>query len=116
MFHYAEHAKNYGFAIEAKITPDVKAIVDRSRGIAHRTNNGVGFLMKKNKVDVIWGEAKLNKPNEIVVGKTSKKPMEPDGSGAEERAGRGHLYRQAHHRRHGRQAARAARHRAGRQS
>ena len=33
--------------------------------------------MKKNKVDVIWGEAKLSKPGEIVVSKTSKKPMEP---------------------------------------
>ena len=79
VFHYAEHAKNYGFKIEGKVTPDVKAIVDRSRGIAQRMNNGVGFLMKKNKVDVIWGEAKLTKPNEIVVAKTSKKPMEPMG-------------------------------------
>ena len=77
VFHYAEHAKNYGFSIEGKITPDVKAIVDRSRGIAQRMNGGVGFLMKKNKVDVIWGEAKLTKPNEIVVSKTTKKPMEP---------------------------------------
>src|SRR5215207_442451 len=48
VFHYAEHAKNYGFKIEGKVTPDVKAIVDRSRGIAQRMNNGVGFLMKKN--------------------------------------------------------------------
>jgi dihydrolipoamide dehydrogenase len=79
VFHYAENAKNYGFKIEGKVTPDVKAIVDRSRGIAQRMNNGVGFLMKKNKVDVIWGEAKLTKPNEIVVSKTSKKPMEPMG-------------------------------------
>src|ERR671911_2930426 len=83
VFHYAEHAKNYGFKIEGKVTPDVKAIVDRSRGIAQRMNGGVGFLMKKNKVDVIWGEAKLTKastgaqPNEIVVAKSSKKPMEP---------------------------------------
>ena len=66
IFHYAEHAKNYGLKIEGKVTPDLKAIVDRSRGIAQRMNSGVGFLMKKNKVDVIWGEAKLTKPNEIV--------------------------------------------------
>jgi dihydrolipoamide dehydrogenase len=78
VFHYAEHAKNYGLSID-KVQPDLKAIVDRSRGIAQRMNNGVGFLMKKNKVDVIWGEAKLAKPNEIVVTKTSKKPMEPMG-------------------------------------
>jgi len=78
VFHYAEHARNYGLAIE-KVSPDIKAIVDRSRGIAQRMNNGVGFLMKKNKVDVIWGEAKLTKANEIVVAKSSKKPMEPMG-------------------------------------
>ncbi len=61
VFHYAEHAKNYGLKVEGKVTPDLKAIVERSRGIAQRMNGGVGFLMKKNKVDVIWGEAKLTK-------------------------------------------------------
>jgi len=77
VMHLASHAKNYGLSIEGKISADVKAVVDRSRGIAQRMNAGVGFLMKKNKVDVIWGEAKLTKPGEIVVGKSSKKPMEP---------------------------------------
>ena len=33
--------------------------------------------MKKNKVDVIWGEAKLSKPGEIVVSETKKAPMLP---------------------------------------
>ncbi|WP_442577547.1 dihydrolipoyl dehydrogenase [Mesorhizobium sp. ASY16-5R] len=79
IFHYAEHAKSYGLKLEGSVSPDLKAIVDRSRGIAQRMNNGVGFLMKKNKVDVIWGEAKLTKPGEIVVSKTTKKPMEPMG-------------------------------------
>ncbi|ODT03953.1 MAG: dihydrolipoyl dehydrogenase [Mesorhizobium sp. SCN 65-20] len=75
--HYAEHAKNYGLKIDGIVTADVKAVVERSRGVSARLNGGVGFLMKKNKVDVIWGEAKLTKPGEIVVSKTSKKPMEP---------------------------------------
>ena len=75
--HYAEHAKNYGLKIDGTVTADVKAVVERSRGVSARLNGGVGFLMKKNKVDVIWGEAKLTKPGEIVVSKTSKKPMEP---------------------------------------
>jgi dihydrolipoamide dehydrogenase len=79
ILHGAQHAKDYGLKLEGTITPDLKATVDRARGIAHRMNNGVGFLMKKNKVDVIWGEAKLTKPNEIVVGKPTKKPMEPMG-------------------------------------
>ena len=74
---YATHAKNYGLTIQGKVSADVKAVVDRSRGVSARLNGGVAFLMKKNKVDVIWGEAKLTKPNQIVVAKTSKKPMEP---------------------------------------
>ncbi|MGI0527873.1 dihydrolipoyl dehydrogenase [Rhizobium giardinii] len=77
VLHLAEHAKNYGLTLEGKVTPDLKAIVARSRGIAERMNGGVGFLMKKNKVDVIWGEAKLTKPNEIVVVKTTKTIVQP---------------------------------------
>jgi dihydrolipoamide dehydrogenase len=77
IYHYAQHAKSYGLKLEGSVTPDLKAVVDRSRGIAQRMNGGVGFLMKKNKVDVIWGEAKLTKPGQIVVSKTTKKPMEP---------------------------------------
>ncbi|OCW56547.1 dihydrolipoyl dehydrogenase [Hoeflea olei] len=79
VFHQAEHASNYGLKLEGKVTPDIAAIVKRSRGIAERMNGGVGFLMKKNKVDVIWGEAKLVKPGEIKVTKTQKKIVEPQG-------------------------------------
>ena len=75
--HYAEHARNYGLKIDGTVSADLKAVVERSRGVSARLNGGVGFLMKKNKVDVIWGEARLSKPGEIVVTKTAKKPMEP---------------------------------------
>ena len=75
--HLADHAKNYGLKLEGSITADIKAVVSRSRGIAERMNGGVAYLMKKNKIDVIWGEAKLSKPGEIVVSMTSKAPMLP---------------------------------------
>ncbi|MDI6838583.1 MAG: FAD-dependent oxidoreductase, partial [Rhizobiaceae bacterium] len=77
IYHYAKHPGDYGVKIEGTVTPDLKAIVARSRGIAQRMNGGVGFLMKKNKVDVIWGEAKLSKPGEIVVSKTTKAIQQP---------------------------------------
>ncbi|MGD9479008.1 dihydrolipoyl dehydrogenase [Shinella sp. G-2] len=77
IFHYAQHPGDYGVKIEGAVTPDLKAIVARSRGIAQRMNGGVGFLMKKNKVDVIWGEAKITKPGEIVVSKTTKAIQQP---------------------------------------
>ncbi|HHV68248.1 dihydrolipoyl dehydrogenase [Brucella intermedia] len=83
ILHFGEHAKDYGLKLEGTITPEVKAVVQRSRGVSARLNGGVGFLMKKNKIDVIWGEAKLVKaasgsnPVEISVGKSSKQPMQP---------------------------------------
>lgn len=77
IMHYAENAKDYGLKIDGTVSADVTAVVDRSRKVSARLNGGVAFLMKKNKVDVIWGEAKLSKPGEIIVSKSSKKPMEP---------------------------------------
>ena len=77
IMHYADHLDNYGLKLEGKVTPDTKAVVERPRAVSQRLNNGVGFLMKKNKIDVIWGEAKLTKPGEIVVSATKKKPMQP---------------------------------------
>jgi dihydrolipoamide dehydrogenase len=77
IMHYADHLDNYGLKLDGKVTPDTKAVVDRSRAVSQRLNNGVGFLMKKNKIDVIWGEARLTKPGEIVVSATKKKPMQP---------------------------------------
>lgn len=75
--HFAEHAKDYGVTIEGTITAKVEDVVARSRGVSKRLNGGIGFLMKKNKIDVIWGEAKITKAGEIVVVKTTKTPMEP---------------------------------------
>ncbi|HZB62919.1 MAG TPA: FAD-dependent oxidoreductase, partial [Microvirga sp.] len=59
IFHYMEHAKDYGLSAE-KIGFDAAAIVQRSRGVSGRLNGGVGMLLKKNKVDVIWGEASIS--------------------------------------------------------
>jgi dihydrolipoamide dehydrogenase len=77
ILHYAQHPGDYGVKISGDVAPDLEAIVKRSRGIATRMNNGVGFLLKKNKVDVIWGEAKVAKAGEVVVTDTKKKPVEP---------------------------------------
>jgi dihydrolipoamide dehydrogenase len=70
MYQHMQHAKEYGLAAE-KVTYDAGAVVKRSRGVAKRLNDGVGFLMKKNKVSVIWGEAAIDAPGKITV-KTSK--------------------------------------------
>jgi dihydrolipoamide dehydrogenase len=80
ILHFAQHAKNYGLVLEGQMKPDVKAVVARSRGISAKLNGGVGFLMKKNKIDVIWGEAKVTKPGEVVVGKPSKPAVQPQNA------------------------------------
>ena len=70
IFHYFQHAKDYGLKAD-NVGYDAKAVVARSRAVSKRLNDGVGFLMKKNKVSVIWGEASIDAPGKITV-KASK--------------------------------------------
>src|SRR3979411_126118 len=70
IFHYMQHAKNYGLSAD-NVSYDPKAVVQRSRGVSTRLNDGVGFLMKKNKVSVIWGEATIDAPGKIAVKKSA---------------------------------------------
>jgi dihydrolipoamide dehydrogenase len=72
------HAKDYGLTAD-QFSFDLDAIVKRSRGIAAQMNSGVQFLMKKNKVDIIWGEAVLTAPGEIKVAPTKKAIVQPQG-------------------------------------
>src|SRR5205807_575389 len=66
ILHYLQHAKDYGLSVE-KVGFDPSAVVRRSRAVSKRLNDGVGFLMKKNKVAVIWGEAVIGGPGKIEV-------------------------------------------------
>jgi dihydrolipoamide dehydrogenase len=66
VFEYINHAKDYGITVAAG-TPDMKAMVQRSRDVAKGMSNGVQFLMKKNKIDVIMGTGKLQPGKKIEV-------------------------------------------------
>lgn len=70
VFHMMQHAKNYGLSAD-KIGYDLDAVVQRSRGVAKQMEGGVKHLLKKNKVDVVMGEAKLAGKGRISV-KTDK--------------------------------------------
>src|SRR5712671_1182705 len=70
IYHYMRHAKDYGLSAE-KVSYDPKAVVQRSRGVSKRLNDGVGFLMKKNKVAVIWGDASIDAPGKLTVKKSA---------------------------------------------
>ena len=76
IYHYMQHAEDYGLSAE-KVGFNPTEIVKRSRGVSAQLNGGVGHLLRKNKVDVIWGEAKISKAGEVVVGKPEKKAFEP---------------------------------------
>jgi dihydrolipoamide dehydrogenase len=58
VFEYINHAEDYGISVsDAK--HDFTKVVQRSRGVANGMSNGVQFLMKKNKIDVIMGNGKV---------------------------------------------------------
>jgi dihydrolipoyl dehydrogenase len=82
IYHYMRHAQDYGLAAE-KVTFDPGAVVKRSRAVSKRLNDGVGFLMKKNKVAVIWGEAAIDVPGRITVkAATAEAPKGALGAGS----------------------------------
>jgi dihydrolipoamide dehydrogenase len=66
VYHNMQHAKDFGLSAE-KIGFDTDAIVKRSRAVSKRLTDGVGFLMKKHKITVIDGTAKITKPGEVKV-------------------------------------------------
>ncbi len=75
VLHLAEHAKEFGLKID-KVGFDLDAVVKRSRGVAGQLSKGVGFLMKKHKITVLDGTARLEKgagaPKVVVKGKDGK--------------------------------------------
>jgi dihydrolipoamide dehydrogenase len=69
IYHYMQHAKDYGLSAD-NVSFDIKAVIARSRGVVKRLNGGVEYLMNKNKVAIIWGEAMLDAPGKFTVKKS----------------------------------------------
>ena len=66
-YNYAKHAAEYGFSIEGEIKADITKVVERSRGVSAQMSKGVEFLLKKNKITLIHGEATLEKDKVVKV-------------------------------------------------
>ena len=81
IYHYMQHAKDYGLSASG-IGFDIGAVVKRSRGVSQQLNTGVGFLMKKNKIDVIWGSATLAGGGKVTVAAADGAPKGALGAGA----------------------------------
>ena len=74
IYDFIKHAGDYGLSV-GKASFDLKKVVERSRGVSKQLNAGVGHLLKKNKVTVIDGTARLNGPGKVDV-------TAPDGKAA----------------------------------
>lgn len=66
-YNYALHASNYGFEIDGTIKVDIEKVVDRSRGVSAKMSKGVEFLIKKNKITLIKGDATIDEKKQVVV-------------------------------------------------
>jgi dihydrolipoamide dehydrogenase len=70
-----ERGKEFGFSFD-NLQLDYPTAVKRSRQVSNRLVKGVGFLMKKNKIDVHMGTAHLSGPKSVTVTDADGKTME----------------------------------------
>ncbi|HKD21434.1 MAG TPA: dihydrolipoyl dehydrogenase, partial [Rhizomicrobium sp.] len=71
IWHLMHRLNEFGFSAE-NFKFDITKIVERSRKVAQQLSNGVAFLMKKHKIQVIAGDAKLSGPGKVTVTKDGK--------------------------------------------
>jgi dihydrolipoamide dehydrogenase len=71
IWHLMHRLNEFGFSAE-NLRFDLAKIVERSRKVAVQLSGGVAFLMKKHKIAVINGEAKLVGQSKIIVSKDDK--------------------------------------------
>ncbi len=76
VFNYLKHAEEYGLNKVDNPGFDFTKVIQRSRGVASKMSGGIQFLMKKNKIDVILGTAKVKPGKKVSVvdaeGKTTE--------------------------------------------
>ncbi|TWP27423.1 dihydrolipoyl dehydrogenase [Apibacter muscae] len=79
VFDYIKHAEEYGLN-KVEGSYEFSNIIKRSRGVADKMNKGIGFLMKKNKIDVILGNAKVKAGKKVDVTDSEGKVSEYSAS------------------------------------
>jgi len=78
VYHNMQHAAAFGLGAE-NVSFDLQKIVERSRGVSKQLSGGVGHLLKKNKVTVVDGYAKLLGGGKLAVDKEGKKVADLQG-------------------------------------
>ena len=73
VFEYINHSADFGITVK-DANADFPAIIKRSRDVADGMSNGIAYLLKKNKIEVINGFGKVKPANKVSVtvdGKTT---------------------------------------------
>jgi dihydrolipoamide dehydrogenase len=71
LFHLMQRAVEFGLSAK-EIGFDPAKVVERSRKVAARLSDGVKFLMRKHKIEVVAGEGRLDGPGKLAVSKDGK--------------------------------------------
>ena len=71
LYHLFQRADEFGLSVK-DVSYDLKKVVARSRAVAKQLSQGVGYLLKKNKVTVFDGEAKFSGKGKLNVAKDGK--------------------------------------------
>ncbi|RMF08761.1 MAG: dihydrolipoyl dehydrogenase [Alphaproteobacteria bacterium] len=71
IYHLMENAEAFGLE-PVKPKFDIEKVVKRSRQVAKQLSQGIGHLMKKNKITVLEGTGKLKGPGKLAVEKDGK--------------------------------------------
>ncbi len=66
VFDYIQHAQDYGIHINSS-SIDFNKMIQRSRNVAQDMSKGIQFLLKKNKIDVLYGEGKIKNKHTVAV-------------------------------------------------
>jgi len=72
IYSHMKHAADYGLSAD-NVDFDFKKVIERSRGVSSQLAGGIGHLMKKNKVTVFDGYAKLSGKGTVSVRETSNR-------------------------------------------
>ena len=65
-----KNTDEWGFSFK-EFKYDISKAIDRSREVSKKLTQGIEFLVKKNKIDLVMGEAKLTSSTTVSVGKNS---------------------------------------------
>ena len=76
VFNYMKHAGDYGIKLSGEVEADFEAMVKRSRDVATGMSNGVNYLFKKNKIEVLNGFGKVKPGKKVEVTDSKGKATE----------------------------------------